>query len=84
MWWHDLRRELWNGLTAWVVLLVHVGGGWEQFPLYDAVRGGDWCDVGFLVGAGAPVLGTAGAGACSRTAAPVDSTGHPHGHRQVA
>ena len=32
MWWADLLWGFWNGLTAWIVLIVHVFGGWEQFP----------------------------------------------------
>jgi len=45
---------LWNGLTAWIVLIVHVFGGWEQFPFYNAARSGNWYDLGFLLGAGSP------------------------------
>ena len=61
MWWHDLVWGLWNGLTAWIVLVVHVFGGWAGSPVYDAARSGNWYDLGFLVGAGSPVLGAAGA-----------------------
>lgn len=57
MWWQNLLWGFWNGLTAWIVLIVHVFGGWEQFPFYNVARGGNWYDVGFLVGAGSPFLG---------------------------
>ena len=60
MWWQDLLWGLWNGITGWVLLIAHVFGGWEHFPLYDAARGGNWYDFGFLVGAGSPLLGMLG------------------------
>ncbi len=61
MWWLDLGYGFWNGLTAWIVFLVHVFGGWSEFPLYDLARSGGWYDFGFLLGAGSPFLGAAGA-----------------------
>ena len=67
MWWQDLLFGFWNGLTAWVVLIAHVFGGWTQYPVYDLARDGNWYDAGFLLGAGSPLLGAAGAG---RRAAP--------------
>ena len=57
MWWHDLLWGLWNGITAWIVLIAHVFGAWEHLPFYDVSRGGNWYDLGFLVGAGSPLLG---------------------------
>lgn len=60
MWWSDLLWGLWNGVTAWAVLVVHILGGWDQFPVYDHARSGNWYDVGFLVGAGSPFLGFMG------------------------
>jgi hypothetical protein len=60
MWWNDLFWGVWNGLTAWIVLIVHVFGGWEQFPFYDIARSGNWYDFGFLIGAGSPLLGVLG------------------------
>jgi hypothetical protein len=59
VWWADLLWGFWNGLTAWIVFVVHVFGGWEQFPFYNAARGGNWYDFGFLLGAGSPILGAA-------------------------
>jgi hypothetical protein len=57
MWWQDLLWGLWNGLTAWVVFFVHLFGGWQDFPLYNVARSGNWYDFGFLLGAGSPFLG---------------------------
>ncbi|MDO8531640.1 MAG: hypothetical protein Q7T26_05670 [Dehalococcoidia bacterium] len=57
MWWQDVLWGLWNGLTAWIVLIVHVFGGWGEFPLYSVARSGNWYDFGFLVGTGSPLLG---------------------------
>jgi hypothetical protein len=60
MWWHDLLWGWWNGVTAWIVFLVHVFGGWSEFPLYNVERIGNWYDFGFLLGAGSPFLGALG------------------------
>ena len=57
MWWQDLLMGFWNGLTAWVVFLVHLFGGWPENPFYDFARSGNWYDFGFLLGAGSPFLG---------------------------
>jgi len=57
MWWQDFLWGFWNGLTAWIVFLVHVFGGWSEFPLYNIIRSGNWYDFGFLLGAGSPFLG---------------------------
>ena len=40
----------WNDLTAWVILIVHVFGGFDQFPVYNEARSGNWYDFGFLLG----------------------------------
>jgi hypothetical protein len=63
---------LWNGLTAWFVLVVDVFGGWEQFPFYNAARNGNWYDLGFLVGAGSPLLGAGGGGKARGAVMPTD------------
>ena len=60
MWWHDLLWEIWNGLMAWIVLIAHVVGAWHAHPVDNAARGGNWYDVGFLLGAGSPLLGMLG------------------------
>ena len=60
MWWQDLLWGLWNGITAWVVLIVHIFGGWDSAKIYDELRRGNWYDLGFLIGAGSPFLGTLG------------------------
>jgi hypothetical protein len=57
MWWNDLLWGIWNGLTAWIVLIAHVFGWLEGQPVYDALRQGNWYDFGFLLGAGSPFLG---------------------------
>ena len=60
MWWQELLWGLWNGLTAWIVLIVHVFGGLREAMLYNAAIGGNWYDFGFLLGAGSPFLGALG------------------------
>ncbi len=60
MWWQDFLWGVWNGLIAWIVLLVHVFGRWEGHPLYNVARAGNWYDFGFLVGLGSPFLGMLG------------------------
>jgi hypothetical protein len=62
MWWQDLLLGFWNGLTAWIVLIVHMFGGWKEFPFYNVARSGSWYDIAFLLGAGSPFLGALGAG----------------------
>jgi len=57
MWWHDVLWGLWNGITAWIVLIAHVLGAWEQQAIYDTNRSGNWYDFGFLLGTGSPLLG---------------------------
>lgn len=71
----DLPWGFWNGLTAWIVLVIHVFGGWSEYPLFDFARAGNWYDFGFLIGAGSPLLGAAGAGSRSRSTSP--STANP-------
>jgi hypothetical protein len=60
VWWADILWGFWNGLTAWIVLIVHVFGGWENFPFYNEARSGNWYDFGFLLGTGSPLLGAIG------------------------
>jgi len=50
MWWQDLLWGLWNGITAWIVLIVHVFGGWDQRAFYNTNRNGDLYNLGFLMG----------------------------------
>lgn len=63
----DVFWGFWNGLTAWVLLIAHIFGGWADYPVFDMARNGNWYIFGFLVGAGSPFLGAAGAGSRSRT-----------------
>ncbi len=67
VWWHDLLWGFWNGLTAWIVLLVHIFGAWKEYPFYDVARSGNWYDLGFLLGAGSPLLGALSARARGAT-----------------
>ena len=60
MWWQDLLWGFSNGMTAWVVFIVHLFGAWEQYPFYNIARSGGWYDFGFLIGAGSPLLGMLG------------------------
>ncbi len=60
MWWQNLLWGFWNGLTAWIVLIVHAFGGWHQFPFFNVARNGNWYDLGFVIGAGSPLLGALG------------------------
>ncbi|MBI3486169.1 hypothetical protein HY025_04490 [Candidatus Daviesbacteria bacterium] len=48
---------LWNGITAWVILVVHIFGAWHNFPVYNIARDNPWYQFGFLIGAGSPFLG---------------------------
>jgi hypothetical protein len=56
----DFLWGLWNGITAWPLLIVHFFGGWHRFPLYDLARDGGWYQLGFLMGTGSPFLGLLG------------------------
>jgi len=47
VWWQDLLWGFWNGLTAWIVLIVHALGGWGGFPLYNLARTGTGMTSGF-------------------------------------
>ena len=58
----DFLWGLWNGLTAWPLLLLHVVGIWERFPVYNVMRDGGWYQFGFLLGAGSPIFGIFGSG----------------------
>ena len=51
---------LWNGLTAWPLLLLHAVSIWEQYPVYHLARDGGWYQLGFLLGAGSPFFGMFG------------------------
>jgi hypothetical protein len=57
VWWLDFLWGIWNGLTAWVVLVAHAVGAWDEYPFYNVARSGNWYDFGFLLGAGSPLLG---------------------------
>lgn len=56
----DFLWGLWNGITAWPLLIIHALGWWHHFPVYDVARNGGWYQFGFLIGAGSPLLGLFG------------------------
>jgi hypothetical protein len=56
----DFLWGLWNGVSAWPVLIVHVFDAWQRFPVYNTARDGGWYQFGFLIGAGSPFLGLFG------------------------
>jgi len=56
----DFLWGLWNGITAWPLLLLHVFGALDRYPVYDLVRNGGWYQFGFLCGTGSPFLGMIG------------------------
>lgn len=61
----DLVWGIWDGVIAWVVLIVHIFGGWSNIPFYNVAIGGSWYDLGFLLGAGSPILGFLGTNSSS-------------------
>jgi hypothetical protein len=61
-----VRKRHVNTGPAWLVLIVHVFGGWSEYPVYDLARDSNWYAFGFLLGAGSPILGAAGAGSRRR------------------
>ncbi len=48
---------LWNGITAWPLLLLHIFGIWEYYPVFNVLRDSWWYQFGFLIGAGSPFFG---------------------------
>lgn len=56
----DILWGLWNGLTAWPLLLLHVLGVWDKYAVYNIARDGGWYQFGFLLGAGSPFFGMFG------------------------
>ena len=60
MWWQDVLWGIWNGATAWAILLAHVFGWWQQYPFFNVARGGNWYELGFLIGTGSPFFGVFG------------------------
>ena len=53
---------LWNGVSAWPLLVVYLFGFWPEYPVYNVGRDGGWYQFGFLLGAGSPFLGLLGRG----------------------
>jgi hypothetical protein len=48
---------LWNGVTAWPLLVAHGLGVWHRYPIYSMAHDGGWYQLGFLIGAGSPFMG---------------------------
>ena len=46
-----------NGVTAWPILIVHLFGAWDRYPIYNIRRDSGWYQFGFLLGSGSPALG---------------------------
>jgi hypothetical protein len=53
----NLLWGLWNGVTAWPLLVFHALDVWERYPVYNTARDTGWYQFGFLIGAGSPFLG---------------------------
>lgn len=53
----DFLWGLWNGITAWPLLVTHALDIWEKYPVYNVSRDTGWYQFGFLIGAGSPILG---------------------------
>jgi hypothetical protein len=54
LWWQDILWGLWNGATAWALVIARAFDGWKEFTLYDSTRSG-WYDLSFLIGANLPI-----------------------------
>lgn len=48
---------LWNGITAWPLLVLHLFNIWNQYPVYNVALNSPWYQFGFLMGAGSPIFG---------------------------
>jgi len=46
----DFLWGLWNGASSLPLLILHVFGVWERFPVYHVARDGGWYQFGFIVG----------------------------------
>jgi len=53
---------LWNGISAWPVLIAHALDVWQKYPVFNTGRDTGWYQFGFLLGAGSPILGFFGGG----------------------
>ncbi len=58
----NLLWGLWNGITAWPLLITHLFGLFTIYPVYDVARDSWWYQLGFLIGSGSPLLGLLGRG----------------------
>ncbi len=53
----DILWGLFNGVTAWPLLFLHIFDIFSYYPVYDIARDNGWYQFGFLIGAGYPILG---------------------------
>lgn len=53
----DILFGMLNGITAWPLLILHAFDILTQYPVYDVSRNTPWYQLGFLIGAGSPILG---------------------------
>jgi hypothetical protein len=53
---------IWNGITAWPLLVLHVFNVWDRYPVYNVGRDSGWYQFGFLLGSASPFLGIFGGG----------------------
>lgn len=58
----DFLWGIWNGMTAWPLLLLHLFNAWERYPVFNVARDGGWYQFGFLIGAGSPFAGMLSSG----------------------
>ena len=62
----ELENFLWgifNGITAWPLLVLHVFSIWDKYPVYNVGRDSGWYQFGYLIGTGSPVAGILTGGA---------------------
>lgn len=62
----NLLWGIWNGITAWPLLILHVFGIWDRFPVYNVVRDSGWYTFGFLLGGASPMFGIFGGNKAAR------------------
>ncbi len=70
MWWQDLLWGVWNGITAWIVLIAHVFGAWSEFPFYNTLGGPGTGTTSASAGNGFPLLGALDGGGADSPAGP--------------
>jgi len=46
----DVLWGIWNGMTSFGLLILHVFDIWERYPVYNVGRDGGWYQFGFILG----------------------------------